>query len=90
MHMCVVWCGVVCVCVCVSSCRCLVAQSCLTTLRNPMDYSLPGCSTHGISHATILEWVSISFFRDLLYPGIEPESSALIGRFFTAELPGKP
>ena len=30
-------CGVV--CVCVSSC-CLVAQSCLTTLRNPMDYSL--------------------------------------------------
>ena len=33
----------VCVCVCV----CIHAQSCLT-LCEPMDYSLPGSSVHGI------------------------------------------
>ena len=37
-----------------------VAQSCLT-LCNPMDYSLPGSSIHGILQARILEWVAISF-----------------------------
>jgi len=26
-----------------------------------MDYSLPGCSVHGILQARILEWVAISF-----------------------------
>ena len=39
-----------------------VAQSCLT-LCNPMDYSLPGSSIHGIFQARILEWVAISFSR---------------------------
>ena len=38
---------------------CLVARSCLT-LCNPMDYSPPGSSVHGIL-ARILEWVAISF-----------------------------
>ena len=28
---------------------------------NPMDYSLPGSSVHGILQARILEWVAISF-----------------------------
>ena len=37
-----------------------VAQSCLT-LRNPMDYSLPGSSVHGIFQARVLEWVAIAF-----------------------------
>ena len=37
-----------------------VAQSCLT-LRNPMDYSLPGSSVHGIFQARILEWGAIAF-----------------------------
>ena len=32
----------------------LVAQSCVT-LCNPMDYSLPGSSVHGILQARILE-----------------------------------
>ena len=36
----------------------LVAQLCLT-LWDPMDYSLPGFSVHGILQARILEWVSI-------------------------------
>ena len=35
-----------------------VAQSCLT-LSNPMDYSLPGTSVHGIFQARILEWFAI-------------------------------
>ena len=37
-----------------------VAQLCLT-LRDPIDYSLPGSSVHGILQARILEWVAISF-----------------------------
>ena len=35
---------------------------------NPMDCSLPGSSFHGISQATILEWVAISFFRGSSWP----------------------
>ena len=35
-------------------------QSCLTVC-DPMDYSLPGSSIHGIFQARILEWVAISF-----------------------------
>ena len=37
-----------------------VTQSCLS-LRYPMDCSLPGFSTHGISQARALEWVAIAF-----------------------------
>ena len=37
-----------------------VTQSCLT-LRDPMDYSLPGSSTHGIFQARALEWGAIAF-----------------------------
>ena len=43
-----------------------VAQSCLT-LRDPMDYSLPGSSIHGIFQATVLEWGAIAFSNNLLY-----------------------
>ena len=39
-----------------------VAQSC-PTLCNPMDYSLPGSSVHGIFQARVLEWVAISFSK---------------------------
>ena len=35
-------------------------QSCLT-LRDPMDFSLPGPSIHGIFRATVLEWGAITF-----------------------------
>jgi len=34
-----------------------VAQSCLT-LSDPMEYSLPSSSFHGISQAGILDWVA--------------------------------
>ena len=37
-----------------------VAQSC-PTLSDPMDYSLPGSSVHGIFQARVLEWVAIAF-----------------------------
>ena len=33
------------------------------TLGDPMDYSLPVSSVHGIFQARILEWVAISFSR---------------------------
>ena len=39
-----------------------VAQSC-PTLCDPMDYSLPCSSIHGIFQARVLEWVAISFSR---------------------------
>ena len=38
----------------------IITQSCLTVC-NPMDYSLPGSSVHGILQARILEWAAISF-----------------------------
>ena len=37
-----------------------VAQSC-PTLLDPMDYSLPGSSVHGIFQARVLEWGAIAF-----------------------------
>ena len=37
-----------------------VTQSC-PTLGDPMDYSLPGCSIHGIFQARVLEWGAIAF-----------------------------
>ena len=43
------------------------AQSC-PTLCNPMDYSLPGSSVHGIFQARTLEWVAISFSRRSFQP----------------------
>ena len=44
---------------------CFISQSCLT-LCDPMIYSLPGSSVHGIFQARILEWVAISFSRESL------------------------
>ena len=38
-----------------------VAQSC-PTLCHPIDCSIPGCSVHEISQATVLECIAISFF----------------------------
>ena len=37
-----------------------VAQSC-PTLGNPMDWSPPGSSVHGIFQARVLEWGAIAF-----------------------------
>ena len=40
----------------------VVTQSC-PTLCNPMDYSPPGSSVHGVLQARILKWIAIPFFR---------------------------
>ena len=37
-----------------------VSQSC-PTLSDPMDWSLPGSSVHGIFQARVLEWGAIAF-----------------------------
>ena len=39
-----------------------VAQSCLT-LRDPVDYSPPGSSVHGLFQARVLEWVAMPSSR---------------------------
>ena len=49
-----------------------VAQLC-PTLCNPVDWSLPGSSIHGIFQARVLEWVAISFSkRSSLTQGLNP------------------
>ena len=54
-----------------SRCLCVTTKSesevpqLYPTLCNPMDYSLPGSSVHGIFQAKILEWVTISFSRGI-------------------------
>ena len=54
-----------------------------------MESSPPGSSVHGISQIRILEWVAISFSKASFRPLFESESSALAGRSFTTESPGK-
>ena len=36
------------------------------TLSDPMDYSLPGSSVHGIFQARVLEWGAIAFSFGIL------------------------
>ena len=60
----------------------LVAQLCLT-LCNPMIYSPPGSSVHGIFQARILEWLTISFSSGSSQPRDKTRVSCTAGRFFT-------
>ena len=48
-----------------------------STLCDRIDYGPPGPSIHGILQVRTLEWVAISFSRDLPSPGTEPRSPAL-------------
>ena len=50
-------------------------QSC-PTLWDPIDGSPQGSPVPGILQARTLEWVAISFSRDLPNPGIKPWSPA--------------
>ena len=59
-----------------------VAQLC-PTLCDPMDYSLPGSSVHGIFQARVLEWVAISFSRGSSQPRDLTRVSHTAGRRFT-------
>ena len=64
-------------CVCV-----LVAQLCLT-LCDPLDYSLPGFSAHGVFQAGVVEWVAISFSRGSSRTRDRTWVSCIVGRGFT-------
>ena len=66
-----------------------VAQSCLT-LCNPMVCSPLGSSVHVILQARTLEWVAFPYPGDLLNPGIELVSPALLVDSSPSEPPGKP
>jgi len=57
-----------------------VAQSC-PTLSDPMDYSLPGSSIHGIFQARVLEWGAIAF-SDYIFRVVEK----LINNLITLDL----
>ena len=46
---------------------CSVVKSC-PILFDPMGYSLPGSSLHGILQARTLEWIAISFCRESSLP----------------------
>ena len=67
-------------------------RGCKFVLCDPVDYSPPGSSVHGILQARILECVAISFSRDFLLPdpGIKPRSPTLQADALTSEPPGKP
>ena len=52
----------------ISLCVCAKPLQLCPTLCNPMDYSPPGSSVHGILQARILEWVAISFSRGSSWP----------------------
>ena len=56
---------------------------------DPMDYSSPGPSVHGISQARIWDWVAIFFSRGSSRHRDQAISPALAGGFFTTEPPGK-
>ena len=58
------------------------AQSCLT-LCEPMDYTWPGSSVHGILQARILEWVAIPFSRGSFQSRGRTWVSCTAGRLFT-------
>ena len=59
-----------------------VAHSCLI-LWDPMDYSLPGSSVHGIFQTRILEWGAMSLSRATSRPRDRTQVSHIAGRFFT-------
>jgi len=68
---------------------CLVEKLC-PTLCNPMDCSLPGPPSMGLSRQEY--WNGLPFPSPGLLPdpGIQPTSPALAGRFFTTEPSEKP
>ena len=67
----------------------LVAQLC-PNLHDPMDYSQPGFSVHGILQARILGWVALPSPEDLPDLGIKPGSPALQADSSPTEPQGRP
>ena len=69
---------------------CVLVTQAYLTLCDRMDCSLPDSSVHGTFQARILQWVAISFFRDLSDIRIKPRSPALQADSSLSEPPGKP
>ena len=68
------------------ACLCAGSLQLCPALCDPVDYSLPGSSVHGIFQARMLEWVAMPSSRGSSPLGIEPAfltSFALAGGFFT-------
>ena len=59
-----------------------VAQS-SPILCDPMDFSLPGSSVHGIFQAVVLEWIAISFSRESSLLRDQTQVSCIAGRLLT-------
>ena len=59
-------------------CVCVKSLQLCPALCDPMDYSLPNSSVHGILQARTLEWVLFPPPGDLPNPGIEPASLCLL------------
>ena len=57
-----------------------VAQS-FPTLSDPMDWSLPGSSVHGIFQARVLEWDAIAFSMANLDSILKSRDSTLSTKF---------
>ena len=51
---------------------------------DPMNYSPPSFSVHGIFQARILAWVAISFSRGSFQPRDQTQVSCIADRFFTS------
>ena len=68
----------------------MLSCSVMSKSFDPMDYSLPGSSVHGIFQARILSRLPFPSPGDLPDPGTKPISSALAGGFFTTAPSGKP
>ena len=82
-------CQGVCVCVCICVCPCVCVSPSVVKLCEPVDYSLPCTSVHGILQARIPEWIAILFPRDLPNPGIKSGYPALQSDFLPTKPPGK-
>ena len=63
---------------------CFVAKLCLT-LCDPMDWSPPGSSVHGILQRRILEWVAISFSRASSQPRDQTNVSRVVADTLLSE-----
>ena len=65
---------------CVSVCKFL--QSCLI-LCDPMEFSPPASSVHGISQARLLQWVAMLSSRGSSQPKDQTQVSGIAGKSFT-------
>ena len=62
---------------------CCESRSVVSTLCDPMDYSLPGSSVHGILQARILGWVAVPFSRGSSQPRNRTRDFCTASGFFT-------